>query len=123
MIFTSYVLPMFFGLLGTIIGAFRGIQEKVRTSELAPRDFGMTVIGMPLGATAGIVVGLFFSQSIPPAQGISGIAGELTLTASGLAFLAGYGSQSFFRFVDDLILKVFPSENAAAQPSTPNTTR
>jgi hypothetical protein len=30
------------------------------------------------------------------------------LTASGLGFLAGYGSHAFLRFLDDLLDRVFP---------------
>jgi len=39
---------MMFGVLGTVIGAFRSIQAKIRDSELAPRDLGLTVLGLPL---------------------------------------------------------------------------
>jgi len=116
MVFTTYVLPMFFGLLGTIIGAFRNIQQKVRDSELAPRDYGMTMLGLPLGAVAGIVVGLFFAPPTSPIQGAGGVAADLTLTASGLGFLAGYGSQSFFEFLDQLLDKVFPADSASRPP-------
>lgn len=122
-VFTGYVLPMLYGLLGTIIGAFRGIQQKVRDSLLAPRDFGLTLLGLPLGAVAGIVVGLFFAPSGTPIQGVGGgISGDLTLTAGGLGFLAGYGSQSFFEFVDHLIQKVFLVD-PSGQPAAANNNR
>jgi hypothetical protein len=112
MVFTTYILPMFYGFIGTVIGAFRSLQDKLRDSLLAPRDLGLTIMGMPLGAVAGIVVGLFFGTSIAPVQGAGGIAGDLSLTASGLAFLAGYGSPSFFKFIDNLLGKVFPSNGS-----------
>ena len=118
-VFTGNILPMMFGLLGTLIGAFHSIQSKVRDGELAPRDYGMTILGLPMGIVAGFVVGLFLSPSEAPAQGAGGIAGNLTLTASGLGFLAGYGSQTFFSFVDDLLRRIFPN-NAAARVSTPS---
>jgi hypothetical protein len=35
-----------------------------------------------------------------------------------LGFLAGYGCQSFFHLMDDLLGRVFP-ENAPADPSAP----
>jgi hypothetical protein len=37
------------------------------------------------------------------------VAGSLTLTASALGFLAGYGSQTFFRFIDGLLGRVYPN--------------
>jgi hypothetical protein len=108
-VITTYILPMMFGLLGTIIGAFRGIQAKVRDSELAPRDYALTILGLPLGAVAGVAVGLFFSPSSVPMAGSGEVASSLTLTTSGLGFLAGYGSQTFFRFIDELLGRVFPN--------------
>jgi hypothetical protein len=120
-VFTTYILPMMFGLLGTLIGAFRSIQAKVRDSELAPRDLGLTILGLPLGAVAGVAVGLYFSPSSVPVPGSGGIAGALTLTAAGLGFLAGYGSQTFFRFLDELLGRVFsestPPRAAAVPPA------
>ena len=112
MVFTTYILPMFYGFLGTAIGAFRSIQDKVRDSLLAPRDLGLTILGTALGAVAGIVVGLFFGAAAVPVPG-GGVAGDLSLTASGLGFLAGYGSQSFFKFIDDVLGKVFPANGSA----------
>jgi hypothetical protein len=116
-VFTSYVLPMMFGLLGTLIGAFHSIQSKVRDAELSPRDYGLTILGLAMGIVAGFVVGLFLSPSEAPAQGAGGLAGNLTLTASGLGFLAGYGSQTFFNFIDDLLRRVFPSNAAVRAPA------
>ena len=55
---------------------------------------------------AGLAVGLFFTPSsqvaIPQAIGL-GNAAAITLTAAGLAFLAGYGSEAFFSMLDQLI--------------------
>jgi hypothetical protein len=59
---------------------------------------------------AGLAVGLFFSPStsvaVPQGAG-TGIASTLTLTAGGLAFLAGYGAEAFFRMLDQVILVKF----------------
>jgi hypothetical protein len=118
-VFTTYILPMMFGLLGTIIGAFRGIQARVRDSELAPRDYALTILGLPLGAVAGVAVGLFLSPSSVPTPGSGAVASALTLTTSGLGFLGGYGSQTFFRFIDELLGRVFPDSTARASGSQP----
>jgi hypothetical protein len=120
--FMTYILPMMFGLLGTMIGAFRAIQAKVRDSELAPRDYALTVLGLPLGAVAGVAVGLFFSPSTVPMPGSGATAGVLSLTAAGLGFLGGYGSQTFFRFIDDLIARVF-GETTAVRTAPPPVVR
>ena len=117
-VFTSYVLPMMFALLGTLIGAFRAILTRIGVSELAPRDFVRMKIGIPTGLVAGIAVGLFLSPSSVPIQGAGAVASQLTLTASGLGFLAGYASYSFFGFLDSLIRTVFPDASVARSPAT-----
>ncbi|MBV9967254.1 MAG: hypothetical protein JO008_16340, partial [Alphaproteobacteria bacterium] len=115
-VFTSYVLPLLYGLLGTIIGAFRSIQSKIRSSELAPRDFGLTIVGAFLGMAGGLVIGILFSPTSAPAPGNGNPLGNITLTAAALAFLAGYASQSFFGFIDDVIKKIFPADVAMSSP-------
>jgi hypothetical protein len=117
-VFTTYVLPMMFALLGTLIGSFRAILNRVRDNELAPRDLVRMLLGIPTGLVAGIAVGLFLSPTSVPVQGAgAGIGGQLTLTACGLGFLAGYASQSFFAYLDTVIGTVFPV--GASTPATP----
>ncbi len=108
-VFTTYILPMMFALLGTLIGAFRAILNRIANSELAPRDFVRMMLGIPTGLVAGVAVGLFLSPSSVPVQGAGGVAGQLTLTAIGLVFLAGYASQSFFTYLDNVVATVFPN--------------
>jgi hypothetical protein len=119
-VFTGYILPIMFALLGTLIGAFRSILNRIRANELAPRDLVRMKLGIPTGLVAGIAVGLFLSPSSVPLQGEGGVAGQLTLTASGLGFLAGYASHRFFGFLDNVIRSVFPygsTSNVAAMPT------
>jgi hypothetical protein len=120
-VFTTYILPMMFALLGTLIGAFRAIMARIGAGELAPRDFVRMKSGIVTGLVAGIAVGLFLSPSSVPTQGAGGVAGQLTLTASGLGFLAGYASQSFFGYLDRVVSAVFPltSPTVAAAPPSP----
>jgi hypothetical protein len=115
LVFTTYILPMMFGVLGTLIGAFRAIQAKVRDSELAPRDLSLAMMSIPMGAVAGVAVGLYFSPTSLPMPGSGGVAGELTLSASGIGFLAGYGVQTFFRFIDWVLTQLFPSNQAPSR--------
>jgi hypothetical protein len=118
-VYTSYVLPMMFALLGTLIGAFRAILNRIGANELAPRDLVRMKTGIATGLVAGIAVGLFLSPSSVPTQGAGGVAGQLTLTASGLGFIAGYASQSFFGYLDKVITTVFPFGTQPQASSTP----
>ncbi len=118
-VFATYILPMMFALLGTFIGTFRALLNRIAASELSPRDLVRMKIGIPTGLVAGIAVGLFLSPTSVPIQGAGGVSGQLTLTASGFGFLAGYASHSFFGFLDNMIRNVFPfgsSPNPAAAP-------
>ena len=67
------------------------------------------LLSIPAGLVAGVAVGLFLSPSSVPIQGAGGVAGQLTLSASGLGFLAGYASQSFYTYLDTVIRSVFPA--------------
>jgi hypothetical protein len=101
-VFTDYVLPMMFGVLGTLAGLMRLISGKVRESTLSPRDYRLIYSLVPLGAVAGLSVGLVVT---PGTMGSGNAA--LTLSAAGLAFLAGYGADAFFAMVDGILARVF----------------
>ena len=107
-VLSTYVLPMMFSILGALIAVMRDVHTKLRNSELAPRDRMLMLISLPMGAIAGVAVGLFLSPSTVPSSEIPGLAGNLTLTASGLGFIVGFGADSFFSFLDWLKGKVFP---------------
>lgn len=113
-VFSTYILSMMFGLLGTLIAVIRAIQYKIRDSLLGPRDMVVSLIGLPMGLIAGVAVGLFFSPS--DAQ-VSSTIGNVSLTASGLGFLAGYGAEAFFAFLDGLLTRVFPANATGNEPA------
>ncbi|SIT43786.1 membrane hypothetical protein [Paraburkholderia ribeironis] len=104
--YASYVLPVMFGVVGTIASFLRDIGNRITSSTLAPRDETLAIIRLILGAIAGLAVGLFFTPASVSAQVSSG-AGVLTLSASAIAFLAGYGADGFFRMIDMMITRVF----------------
>ncbi|RDJ98073.1 hypothetical protein [Paraburkholderia lacunae] len=104
--YASYVLPVMFGVVGTIASFLRDIGNRLTGSTLAPRDETLAIIRLILGAIAGLAVGLFFTPASVAAQVSSG-AGVLTLSASAIAFLAGYGADGFFRMIDGMITRVF----------------
>jgi hypothetical protein len=92
--------------VGTIASMVRSIQDKVSDSVLSPRDQTLAVMRLPLGLMAGVAVGLFFNPTTAVSQITAG-AGVLTLSASGIAFLAGYGADGFFRMLDSMIGRLF----------------
>lgn len=116
--YASYVLPVLFGVVGTIASFLRDIGNRITGSLLAPRDETLGIIRLILGAIAGLAVGLFFTPAAVAAQ-VSAGAGVLTLSASGIAFLAGYGADGFFRMIDAMITRVFSLDH----PDKPKTTK
>jgi hypothetical protein len=112
--YASYVLPVLFGLVGTIASFLRDISNRITGSILSPRDETLAIIRIILGAIAGLAVGLFFTPSAVAAQ-ISAGSGVLTLSASGIAFLAGYGADGFFRMIDAMITRIFSLDQKPAQ--------
>lgn len=116
-VFSTYILPMMFGLLGTAIAAIRAIQSKVRDYELGPRDLILTLMGLPIGLVAGVAVGLFYAPSSAPSTGGGNLAGDLSLSAAGLGFLAGYGSEAFFKSLDALLTRVFTARASTPPPA------
>jgi hypothetical protein len=112
-LFSTYVLPACFGFLGTLAAITRAIQGKVRDSLLEPRDLPLSVLGLAMGPIAGLAVGLYYTPSGASVAGTAGLAGAVSLSASGLGFLAGYGADAFFKFVDALLIRVFALEQSA----------
>jgi hypothetical protein len=108
---TKYVVPMMFGFLGTLAGLVRSISAKVRDSTLFPRDLRLSWSLLPLGAVAGLAVGLFLAPAASngdvASAGGSGIPNTLSLNGAALAFLAGYGAEAFFTLLDAILKKVF----------------
>lgn len=83
------------------------------------KDLWNTLLALPLGLVAGVAVGLFYSpSSAPPVAGGSGLAANLSLTASGLGFLAGYGSRPFFDTLGSLLNTVFKVNGHDTRPTT-----
>lgn len=117
-VFSNFVLPMMFGVLGTFVAAIRQVQLNVRDSTLSPRDFWSTLLSLPIGMVAGVAVGLFYSPSAAPTTGGGMASVDLTMTPSGLGFLAGYGSQAFFDALDLLKRNAFSMNGNGGKPSS-----
>lgn len=105
-VYSTYVLPLCFGFVGTVASFLRDTGNKALLNTLAPRDESLAGVRLLLGAIAGIAVGLFYSPT-QSAQQVTAGFGVLTLSASAIAFVAGYAADVFFSFLDNLSVRLF----------------
>jgi len=102
----NYVMPILYGLLGSIAYILRRHYDRLAAHLLSPRDVRANRIRLMLGVLIGGCVGLIFSgSSAAQSTGILGAAA--TLSTSAIAFLAGYGVEGVFKALDGLITQVF----------------
>lgn len=106
-VLTNSVMPVLYGLLGSMAYVLRRFHDRMADSLLTPRDQRANRIRLALGALIGACIGLFFNSSTATSQaaGVLGLA--VNLSASALAFLAGYGVEGVFRTLDALISRLF----------------
>ena len=121
LVWGNYILPVIFGFLGAVIFVILDFFGKIRDSRLGPRDNVLSWIRLVLGLVTGAAVGLFFTAYTPPqlatgapATGTADLIASLTLSASGVAFLAGFGVEGVFTMLESLVGRVFASEPGAA---------
>jgi hypothetical protein len=123
----NFVLPMLYGFLGATTAVVLGIQAKLRESRLAPREKRMSQVQLVLGIIVGACIGLFMSPSGPDAASTAAGAGgsvtggsSVALSASALSFLAGFGVESVFRKLQNMLQVLFGGETAE-QPAPTST--
>jgi hypothetical protein len=111
LVWGNYNLPIVFAFLGASIYVILDYFSKVRGNLLLPRDSHLSLIRLVLGLVTGACIGLFFSSYGPsaPTAG-SDLISSLSLSASGIAFLAGFGVEGVFTMLEGLVSRVFPSE-------------
>ncbi len=115
----NYVLPILYGALGSFGFVLRRLNRQLADYLLTPRMLRANRIRILLGVMTGACIGLFVNTSAGSAT-TSGLGGAaVTLTASGIAFLAGYGVEAVFKMFDSLMNHVFriddqPTRGAAA---------
>ncbi len=112
LVWGNFVLPVIFGLIGSAIFVTLDHYQKVHDSTLRPRDYFLAPVRLTLGLVVGACVGLFYSSYTPMQASTteavgSALIGALTLTASGVAFLAGFGVETVFSLLQSLIARVF----------------
>jgi hypothetical protein len=121
LVWGNYILPVIFGFLGAAIFVILDFFGKIRESRLDPRDNFLSWIRLVLGLVTGSAVGLFFSAYGPPPSmtgAAADLTGSLTLSASGVAFLAGFGVEGVFTMLESLVGRVFASQENTG-PSRP----
>lgn len=109
------VLPFLYGLLGAGAAIIRSLSRKIRASLLSPRDLHLSFQQLALGAVVGACIGLFIAAPGSPGEGES-LLGPVTLSASAISFVAGFGVDSVFEALETLIKRIFN----VAQPATGN---
>jgi hypothetical protein len=107
----NYMLPVIFGFLGILVFVILDFYSKIRDSRLDPRDYRLSVIRLVLGLVTGSCIGLFYSATAPTeASPTESVAAALSLSASGIAFLAGYGVEGVFNMLEQLVSRVFVAQ-------------
>jgi hypothetical protein len=100
------VLPFLYGLLGAGAAIIRSLSRKIRASLLSPRDLHLSFQQLALGAVIGACIGLFVSAP-GGGEGEDSILGPVTLSASAISFVAGFGVEAVFQAIEALITRIF----------------
>lgn len=116
-VITNYTLPLVFGFIGSVLYVLLDHFNKMRKSELSPKDLPLMGMRLILGLVIAACVSLLISSySAPgpaaagPADGIpsaGSLVATLTLSAAGVAFLAGFGAEAVFVLLQNLVQRVF----------------
>lgn len=102
----SAVLPFLYGLLGAGAAIIRSLSRKIRASLLSPRDLHLSVQQLALGAVVGACIGLFVAAP-GGAETSESLLGPVTLSASAISFVAGFGVEAVFQALEALIARIF----------------
>lgn len=102
----SAVLPFLYGLLGAGAAIIRSLSRKIRASLLSPRDLHLSMQQLALGAVVGACIGLFIAAPGNSETGES-LLGPVTLSASAISFVAGFGVEAVFQALEALIARIF----------------
>ncbi len=103
----GFVLPVLYAALGACAAVLRRIWSETATSTYHLRK--SPVANLAQIATAviiGITIGLFTSF----------LEGSKTLPPLALAFVAGYGVDKFFEFIERIVDAILPSEKTRSSP-------
>ncbi len=91
----SYILPLFYGLLGALAYILRTLTREIRTFTFSKASAIRYMLRWPLGMLAGITVGFFFKP-----EDLTGLA---AITPIAVAFIAGYSVELVFTALDRIV--------------------
>ncbi len=122
---TNYVLPITFGFIGSVLYVLLDHFTKLRSNTLSPRDFPLMILRVVIGLVVAACVSLLISSSASPGPAAAGsmngvpVAGtlvaSLTLSASGITFLAGFGAEAVVTLLQGLVTRLFTTPNQATR--------
>jgi hypothetical protein len=93
--YAQLLLPTLLGLLGATIFMLRLINSQIKDGTYSQLFYSQAVVRLCLGSFAGFSTALIFSP-----DSLSALKG---LTASGIAFAAGYSVDIVFAFLDKIV--------------------
>lgn len=91
----QFVLPLLFGLLGSLAYILRTLNHQIRETTFREGDNTAFTLRWPLGMLAGITVGWFIDPNT--------VEGFAILPPIALAFLAGYSVELVFAGMDRFV--------------------
>jgi len=121
-VITNYNMPLVFGILGSLLYVLLDHFTKLRSNTLNPKDLSLMPLRLILGLVIASCVSLLVTSYASPSQAaasataaggpppVSSLIASLTLSASGLAFLAGFGAEAVFTLLQNLIERVFAAQ-------------
>jgi len=112
---TNYSLPLLFGFIGSLLYVMLDYFTKIRANTLHPKDLPLMalrlILGLVVAASVSLLVSSYAGPALPSVASGGAAAGSLvaslTLSASGLAFLAGFGAEAVFNLLQGVIERVF----------------
>jgi hypothetical protein len=110
-VLANAALPVFYGILGAGAAVVRNMWAKMQDSLLSPRDITLALGQLALGAVVGACIGLFVTPNGTP-NGGPALTGAVSLSASALSFIAGFGVEAVFVALESLIKRVFNAPTA-----------
>jgi hypothetical protein len=113
----NYLMPVLYGLIGSITFVLRNYYNRLAAYVLWPRDLRINFIRLWLGVLIGGCIGLVTSSNAAQANGI--LEEATTMYTSAFALLGGYSVDGLFRALDAVITQVFRvSENDGPRRAT-----
>lgn len=114
-VISDFTLPFLFGVIGSMLYVLLQHYANVRANTLRPIHEALAYLRVILGIVVAACVSLFItSYASPPIQTAAGgsfgpnsLVNSLSLSASGVTFLAGFGAEAVFTLLQQLVDRVF----------------